>query len=302
MKFAYALLALPLFGFSCSSAVVPKPHIDPGRYVKTIKVGDLQRSYILRVPKAYDNKTKLPLVFVFHGWTSSAEEAEVYTQFGAKSEKEGFILAVPNGTEGVGKLKGWNAGFLNLGQSSADDVKLTSELLDQLEKDMYIDESRVYVAGHSNGAMMAYTLGAKLSDRIAAIAVVSGTIGIPKQQVEEPKGPVSAIIIHGKKDPTVPYDDTVQALLKSTAAPVCAQWWAGKVGCISPTRTTQAGGNVVIDTFTGGRAGTEVKFVSIVNGGHMWPNELDLPGPAAKSKFPATDVIWEFFKSHPKAR
>src|ERR1043166_4800404 len=184
MKFAYALLALPLFGFSCSAPQGPKPHVEPGKYVKTIKEVGLERSYILRVPKAYDNKTNLPIVIVYHGWTSNAQQADVYTEFGAKSEKEGFILVIPDGTPGIGKLKGWNAGILNLGAADVDDVKLTADLLDQVEKDMYVDEKRVYIAGHSNGAMMAYDLGAKLSNRIAAIGVVSGTIGTPNQTCE----------------------------------------------------------------------------------------------------------------------
>jgi polyhydroxybutyrate depolymerase len=272
MKFAYVFLVLPIFGFSCSHTQGPKPHVDPGKYVKTIKEGQLERSYILRVPKNYDNKTNLPLVLVYHGWTSNAQQADVYTEFGAKAEKEGFILVIPDGTPGIGKLKGWNAGILNLGAADVDDVKLTSDLLDSVEKDLYVDESRVYVAGHSNGAMMAYDLGAKLGNRIAAIGVVSGTIGTPDHQCENPQGPVSAIIFHGKADNTVPYDDTAKsALIKCTSAPDSAKWWAQKDGCAAATRTTQDDGDVIIDDYKGGKNGTEVELVSLVKGNHSWP-------------------------------
>lgn len=294
MRFIFAITVFSALGFSCSPPAAAKPHIDPGKYVKTIKEGELERSYILRVPKAYDNMTKLPLVFVFHGWTSNAEQADVYTQFGAKSEKEGFILVIPNGTEGLGKLKGWNTGFLNLGIADVDDVKFTSDVLDKVEADMYVDESRVYVAGHSNGAMMAYDLGARLGDRFAAIGVVSGTIGVPDKQVDEPKNPVSAIIIHGKADETVPYDASTVGLIKSTSAPDSAKWWAGKCGCEVATRTTDHKGNVIVDDYKPGKNGAEVELVTIVDGHHAWPAER------SETHVRAVDLIWDFFKAHPK--
>lgn len=298
MKLAYLPLLLPLLGFSCAPA--SKPHIEPGRYEKTIKVDGIERSYILRVPKQYDNKTSLPVVFVYHGWTSTAKQAEAYTQFGAKSEKEGFILVVPDGTEGINKLRGWNCGFLNLGNPDADDVKMTSDILDSLERDMYVDEKRVYVAGHSNGAMMAYDLGAKLSDRIAAIAVVSGSIGTARNHIDKPTAPVSAIILHGTADPTVPYDSNTKALIQTTSAPDSAKWWAEQDGCAPVKRTEEQDGRIKIDLYPGGKSGAEVELISIKDGGHMWPNTLGLRGPGSAADFPATDRIWDFFKSHPK--
>lgn len=290
MRLAYALCILPLFGFSCTPLPSTKPHVDPGRYVKSIKEGDLTRSYVLRVPKAYDNKTKLPVVVLLHGWTGSADDVETRTRFGIKADQEGFILAVPDGTEGIGNLKGWNCGFLNLGVPKADDVKFVGDILDATEKDLFVDTDRVFVAGHSNGAMMAYDLGAKLSDRIAAIAVVSGTIGTDKEHVSEPATPVSAIIFHGRKDDTVPYDATSKGLIACTAAPDSAKWWADRDGCKPASHSSSNGGNVVVDDYTDGRNSSEVELVSIGDGGHAWP----------KLAVAATDMIWDFFKAHPK--
>lgn len=300
MRLAFLSLFLPVVGFSCAPSAPSKVHVDPGRYTKTIKIGEMERSYVLRVPKQYDNKTKLPLVILLHGWTSNANQVEVYTQFGAKADKEGFILVSPDGTIGIGKNRGWNSGILNLGGADADDVALTETLIDSLEKDMYVDDKRVFVAGHSNGAMMAYQLGGKLGSRIAAIAVVAGTIGTPRNHVEEPKEPVSAIVIHGKADETVPYDDTSKALLKTTSAPESAKWWAEKIGCGSPKHTEQENGRVTFDRYSGGKNGAEVELISIRDGGHMWPNTLGFAGPGSSANLAATDLIWDFFRSHPK--
>jgi len=298
---AALVLALPLLGFYAGPSASPaSPEVAPGRYVKTIQEGDLQRSYILRVPKQYDNKTKLPLVVLFHGWETNAAQAERYTLFGAKSDEGGFILAIPEGTEGKSGKEGWNAGFVNLGVAKADDLKLTVDILDQVEKDLLVDENRVYVVGHSNGAMMTYAVGASLSDRIAAIAVVSGTIGSPGKRVPDPKGPVSAIIFHGKADPTVPYDHTTSGLIKGTPAPESAKWWAERDGCGPAEETTKDGGNVIVDDYKNGKNGVEVEFITIVNGLHGWPSGGTWEGPETKTHVPATDLIWEFFKAHPK--
>jgi polyhydroxybutyrate depolymerase len=291
MKLLCTLGIVTLCGWSCRGPASSKPHVDPGRYVKSIRVGNLDRNYVLRVPKSYDNKTRLPLVVLYHGWTSSAAEIERQTKFGAKADKEGFILVVPNGTEGVANYKGWNTGFLNLGSPDADDVKLTSDILDEVEKDLYVDEDRVFVAGHSNGAMFAYKVGAELSDRIAAIAVVSGTVGMAEGHIPEPKSPVSAIIFHGKADETVPYDEHSRGLIQSISAPESAKWWADKDGCGTPTESKS--GAAIIDDYKGGRAQSEVELVSIIKGGHSWPVTTEVP---------ATDMIWTFFQSHPKHR
>lgn len=294
MKLAYALCLLPLYGFSCGVSAPPKPHVNPGRYVKTVKEGAIERSYVLRVPKGYDNKTNLPLVLVFHGLGSSADEAETYTQFGPKADKEGFILAVPNGTAGLGEMKGWNTGFLNLGTKDADDVKFTTDILDQVEKDLYVDQHCVYVAGFSNGAMMSYVLGAKLSDRIAAIGVVSGSIGLQDQRVPAPESPVSAIIFHGNADQMVAYDAASTALLHSIPAPESAKWWAAQDGC-DPTAKIQMARGVIVNDYKSGKNNTEVEFVTIDKGDHSWPD-----GSEASAHISAADMIWSFFKAHPK--
>ncbi|HVT10965.1 MAG TPA: PHB depolymerase family esterase [Fimbriimonadaceae bacterium] len=292
MKLGYALLILPLCGFSCVSAP-PKPHVAPGRYVKTIQEGSIQRSYILRTPKGYDNKRKVPLVLMFHGLGSSAEEAESFTGLTLKAEKEGFILVIPNGTPGIGDMKGWNTGFLDLGSKDVDDVKFTTDILDQVEHDLYIDDKRVFVAGHSNGAMMAYDLGSALSGRIAAIAVVSGSVGIGDKRVPGPTSPVSAIIFHGKADQMVAYDSSSSALLQAISAPESAKWWAEKDGC-GPMTETRRGNDVVLDDYRNGKGSSEVELVTIVKGDHAWPDGTRTPVAAA-------DLIWSFFKAHPKS-
>jgi polyhydroxybutyrate depolymerase len=82
-----------------------------------------------------------------------------------------------------------------------DDVSFIKALLDDLAQDFRLDAQRVCVTGMSNGAIMAYRLASELSDRIAAIAPVAGTMAT---ETCEPKRQVPVIRFHGTMDEFVP--------------------------------------------------------------------------------------------------
>jgi polyhydroxybutyrate depolymerase len=56
--------------------------------------------------------------------------------------------------------------------------------------------------GHSNGGMMAYRLACDLSEKITAVAVVTGAL---VDDTCNPTKPVSTLHIHGNLDPTIPF-------------------------------------------------------------------------------------------------
>lgn len=88
-----------------------------------------------------------------------------------------------------------------MAEGRADDVAFIGKLLDDLATVVKVDEKRVYAYGMSNGGMMSYRLAAELSDRIAAVAPVAGTITIEESK---PKRPVPIIHFHGTKDTSSP--------------------------------------------------------------------------------------------------
>ena len=79
----------------------------------------------------------------------------------------------------------------------SDDVGYVAKLLDDLATVVNVDPRRVYATGMSNGAMMCYRLAAELSDRIAAIAPVAGTMAI---EICQPHRPVPVLHFHGTSD------------------------------------------------------------------------------------------------------
>lgn len=307
-----SLLIAAGFAASCTQttpatapAAVGLPQKAPGRYTYTLQSEGVNRTFAIRVPKAYDGTRALPLVVLLHGWTTSGAMAEQYTRMADVAEEQGFVLAAP---DGLGQAKGWNAGFLDLSGQKKDDAAFVAAVIDKTEKEVGIDRDRVYVAGHSNGAMLANLVGARYPDRVAAIGVVAGTIGLSPTvsdvgTIPDPKGPISAMIIHGKQDETVAYQPNLPGLLKGVGAPESAKWWAKRIGALAvPTRNVAMDGRVVSETWRGGRNGTEVTLISIANGTHAWPGGYTRGGRETETGVDAAEVLWKFFKEHPRKR
>jgi polyhydroxybutyrate depolymerase len=304
--FSVALLSIA-WGYAPAQGVAAKA---PGRFVEHIRSGGLDREFILDVPPGYDGSKPTPVVVVLHGWTATDAEAEIYTRMAEEGNAKGFVSVFPNG-EGPKNLLGWNTGFMNLtGINDLDDVGFVSDVLDEVEKEINTDKDREFVCGHSNGAFLSNLIGAKLSDRIAAIGSVAGTIGFSGptgKKIPSPAGPISVILIHGKADEMVAYGPGSPALLKGVVGAVdSAKWWASIDGCsATPEETVSPNGNVITDLYSNGRRGTEVELVSIVNGSHTWPGGFGrdskrLAVPETTTGVNAADVLWGFFQSHPR--
>ncbi len=250
------------------------------------------RTYMIHVPLSYDGSNPTPLVISLHGYTGNARSSEQVTGFTEKSDKEGFIVVYP---EGIGQS--WNGPYCcgEAYSSNVDDVGFIRELINRLEQEYNVDPDRIYVAGFSNGAIMAYRLAAELSDKIAAIAPVAGSIGgkfnanAPLQRIAEPLNPVSIITFHGINDTSILYYGGLSSNgLFSLSVAESVSFWVSCDGCsVFPQTETSSDGNTVVDIYAGGRNGTEVVLYTLVGFGHNWPET-------------ATDIIWDFFVSHPK--
>jgi polyhydroxybutyrate depolymerase len=289
-----------------------KPSISPGDHFQFIRIGWQLRSYRIHIPPSYDGTTLMPLVLSFHGFTSNSISNAMMTNFSAKADEEGFIAVFPNGATDLLFLtfcrifldrfgRYWNAGFCcgNAVKRDINDVGFVQELIKKLQKNINIDTNRIYVTGMSNGGMMSHRLGAEFSDIIAAIAPVTGTIGgkykdNPPYIIPDPENPVSVIIIHGTKDPLVPYDGNDNFLSVNDSV----SFWVDHNNCDEiPQINISESGNIIKRTYSNGSDNTEVVLYTVVDGGHYWFGSEYFP----QSEISATDLIWDFFTNHPKS-
>ena len=219
-----------------------------------------------------------------------------------KSDEAGFIVVYPSGT-GIGPFCTWNAG--SFGGKRADDVAFIGKLLDDLASVVSVDEKRVYACGMSNGGMMCYRLAAELSERIAAIAPVAGTIAIDEST---PKRPVPVIHFHGTKDNLVPFEAAKgkKSFTKLKDVEESILTWVKLNGCEPEPKTDTLSKDgdetkVTRKIYGGGKDGAEVVLIVIEDGGHTWPGQQPPVGFIGKSakNISANDLMWEFFQKHP---
>jgi len=284
--------------------------VKPGDYEETMVAGGKTRHYLLHVPPAYDGQQKMPLVIVLHGGGGNARSTAGMTGMSTKADKAGFIAVYPNGTGLISdeKLLTWNAwnccGYAL--DNNVDDVGFIRELIDKLESELSVDTARIFATGISNGGMMSYRLGCELSDRIAAMAPVAGAMSIT---AVNPGNPVAVIIFHGTADDHVLYEGGTPRTQLDTHARVdqpvsyAVGFWVKADGC-SATAAKETKGHIVKEIYRGGRNGTEVVLYTIIGGKHAWPGGKTawLGGDVPTREISATDLMWDFFVSHPKQK
>lgn len=289
----------------------------------TLMVDGIQRRALVHLPPAYDGKVALPVVLMFHGNGGTAESVVKETGWVAKSDAAGFIVVFPEATRPdmtqppkFGRNNpAWNdgSGRFHSGERNITDVAFIAALLDHLEAKFVVDKRRVFATGFSNGASMAFRVGLELSDRIAAIAPVSGALWIAETKIARP---VSLLYITGTADPINPMEGGAPKMASGAGfngvpekakPPVreMVQAWVKRIGCgeeAKPIASTIEGITTVVHT--GGRDDTEVIFTTIEGHGHIWPGGKS-PLPAfilgkATSRLNANDAVWDFFQAHPK--
>ena len=274
----------------------------PGRYIEKLTVAEKPRDFILHVPKGYDHTKPTPVVVALHGLTSNAAQFEAVLKLGEECDKGNFILAIPNGLPD--NFRGWNAGFFKMAGDKAD-VDFMKTILDRLEGEFNIDKKREYIFGHSNGAMMSYYLGSVMGDRLAAVAGISGTVGLPANggldTIPLPKSQVSVLLIHGKQDNVVVFKRGMKAMLQSMGADESAEWWAKHFGLTAqPEPVEYKKDQATIRQFGRTDKGAEVTLISSENGTHEIFGGWYGAGRESKSGILAWDEIWKFFQDHPK--
>lgn len=278
---AFAMMACGSGASGSGTAASPTP-TGPKRAV--LNVGGLERDYyIVATP---NRKGPLPLVVALHGYGGSARGLEGNTRLDEEATKGGFVVVYP---DGIGQS--WNAGSCCAAAESqkVDDVAFIKQLIDQLERDYPIDSKRVFVAGLSNGAMMAYRIGCEIPDRVLAIASVSGTMAVTDCH---PSRPISVLEIHGTGDTSIPYSGGVDTLgVNGPAVEAVIKEWATRDGCVGTPNQTQSG-ITTTSVWNACNAGTKVRLDAVAGGHHTWFGSPIDPVPGEPD---ASAVAWEFF-------
>jgi poly(3-hydroxybutyrate) depolymerase len=187
-----------------------------GKNPFTGKTGDFKRAYLLEsageimpyrlyVPAGYSSSRTFPLIVALHGLGGT--EDSFFTGYNGEmaklAEQHGYIVAAPLGFRVDGSY-GWG-----LGNPPADPA--TRRVQDNSEKDVMqvlqlvrqqyrIDDARIYLMGHSMGAIGTWKIAPKFPDLWASIGTFAGS-GAPAT-LERIKH-IPEFVVHGDADATV---------------------------------------------------------------------------------------------------
>lgn len=309
------LFLMTLFCSNSALVGVESEKLTPGDHKLNVTVNGQIRSYIVHVPTSYHSKNPVPVVIFFHGAGGTAENAMRETGLTVTADKHGFIVVFPEGTPYDTSLppsfeknpQKWNAGSggVTTAKNERDDIAFVTKILDDLKKQVSLDERRLFATGFSNGASMAFRVGIELNNRIAAIAPVSGLLRIENPKLENP---ISLLYIIGTEDPLIPLEGGEVTLpwgVKEKRPPIAdsLKTWLQAVECTAAPKILQDEEGVKIVHYGPCKRGAVVEVYIIQGMGHTWPGKVSrLPKSVvgnSTTKIDANEVIWDFFKQHP---
>ena len=311
--------------------VVTWPHLGKaaslpeGFAERSITVDGTPRYFL--TPEAGSQKTFGAAVILLHGGGQSMRKLFAPNRAGTRkwldiADRHNILLIVPNGTNAkTGDTKGdrqsWNdlRRSRSTGNSTSNDVKFISALIDSLASEKSFNRTQIYVTGASNGGMMAFRLLIERPDRFAAGAAFIANL--PKEEIARAPRPTPVMIINGTEDKLILYDGGPVAggrrgETRSTDATI--DYWVNVNRADRGTATTKSlpdidpddGCRLVETRYPATEGGQEVLFIKMDGGGHT------IPAQNAKSMgwmanrvlgnrcrdADGADLAWEFMSRH----
>ena len=175
---------------------------------QTIEFGGKKRVYYWYVPENVASKPAL--ILTLHG--SNRDGVSLVEKWKDIADQEGFILAGPNAMDS----SKWSP--------TDDSPEFLREIVEQLKARYSIDPKRVFLFGHSAGAVYALNLSMSQSEYFAATAVHAGSWRSSEElnvvQLAKRKTPIAIFV--GDVDQFFPLDSVkkTEELLKSSQFPV----------------------------------------------------------------------------------
>lgn len=290
------LLPLLLLGsaWACVHARRALPGLEPGRLV----VDGRERTWL-----ASTLQPGAPLVISLHGRFGDAAAQARRTGMLELARREGFTVVFPDGVR-----RSWNdaRAIGPAAEQGVDDLGFLSALIDHFAA-RGADPRRVYLLGMSNGGFMALTAACRLSEKVAAVGSVTGTVSRALEADCAMARPVPTVLFLGTEDPLVPFDGGVVArdrgeVLGGVAS---AGFLAAKNGCAGPPASELLpdldpadGTRVERWRWEGCPAPVELHVVQ--GGGHTWPTGQGYDGPPPTGRVTrdvdASEAAWAFFR------
>jgi len=253
-----------------------------------LKHDGVERRALVVAPRGA-NWRPAPTIIFLHGAGGSATQAMRQTGLAGRAAAAGFLVVFP---EGLGAGHGgqtWNTwdccGYAR--DHRVDDVGFLAALIERLKRDGFVDPRRIYLAGFSNGAVLASRFALERPGVAKAIAAVSGDLpcDAPKPQANLP-----VLLINGAHDalsrlaPTPAHPATGRYCADHPAR-FQAVLWARGMGLGKARISDSPRARVREEAYGPAKDGGTglVRHYILKRGGHAWPG-------GANERYPYCDL------------
>jgi phospholipase/carboxylesterase len=158
------------------------------------------RDGLLYVPTSYRSGTPAPLAVLFHG--AGRASNELVEPMRDAADEVGLVLVAPDSRSAT-----WDATYGSFGP----DTDYLDAALARVFTNVVIDAARIRVAGFSDGASYALSIGRINGDLFSRIAAFSPGFVAPGT----PRGKPKVFIAHGTQDTILPIDATSRRIVPS---------------------------------------------------------------------------------------
>ncbi len=297
-------ILLSLFWFAALAATGVRA--QPADLEQNFPFQGVERRYLLHRPA---RPGPLPVVVALHGLGESVAELRAQWTMDAVADRESFAVLYPVALTDRWSYVAARAVPLPDGNGTVDDAGFILGLLDRLAADGAIDPARVYVAGVSNGGLMAWTLTCQASERIAAVAPI--ITGMVEQQRDlcHPTRLVPLLAIAGTEDWTQAYDGAMGPNYRLMSVPETLEFWRKQRDCTglnlttAPRHAARDPTRAVLVSWTGCAVPSPQRFWRIEGGGHSLPSFVPLsegerargPHDNRSQAIETAEELWLFF-------
>lgn len=263
-----------------TSTVAPSaeaPSCDaPDTGTQQVTLDGVSRSFEITVPD--DIGVPMPLLVIFHGFSSSPTKFEAVSELMASAADQD-VLAISPAAGNDPSSWGLAAGY-------PDDAAFLDQLVDGVEDSGCVDPERTWFVGFSAGSGFAGVYGCGRAGAVQGMVLVSGLAPTLCPDDVTPR----VVVVHGTEDPVVPFaggpqdvDDRAVAL---DSIPGSTARWAERAGC-GPDPQETGSSRIDVSSWTECAHGGPVDLVALRGAGHIWPGDPARQGP---TEFDALDA------------
>lgn len=190
-------------GYQHSSEAVDV-HVKVTDPINKVEVNGTTRQYDVYAPEGITSSesSKVGVVISLHGASNDYWNGRVDFNSIAEAEKNNdnkkFVVVYPRGL--MRQLRGQERGWDSYTEDGVEDVEFFKAIVTELKKTYTVDDKRIYLAGFSNGGMMAYKAAYQAGDFFAAFASVAGYPVNESHLYHAGSQPTPFIHIQGKAD------------------------------------------------------------------------------------------------------